>query len=118
MFIFDRYKLNSFNLKTIKLDRRFTAKHANQDLEFALGDVYIVDGAIKALKRSVGNINNLTEPVVDFVLRFGTTHALHDFINLVSLDRRWFGAEPTISDAGVLRTIYQASSLIFIWTRT
>src|SRR4051812_39757223 len=84
--------LDFFDLQCIQLDRRVAAEHADQYLDLTLLGIDLVDGAVKALERSVNNTDNLANVEVDTMLRLGNTHALLDLGHLFVRDRRRLGA--------------------------
>ena len=83
------------------------------------GGIDLVDGAVEALEWAVGDVDDFADGEVDLVLGLFQAHALLDLFDFILPTGVGSVPLPTkpVTD-GVLRTMYQASSDIFIWTRT
>src|SRR6185369_12277699 len=86
-----RWVLNALNLQAVQLDWSFPAEHVHEHLQFALLRVDFVDGAIEALERSVGDVYDFADAVVNLVLWLFQAHALLDFFDFVLVDGGRFG---------------------------
>ena len=80
------------NLKRIKLDWRFAAKHGDHDFELAFSGVDFSNGAFEAFEGTICNRDNFIKSVIDGVFWILNAHTLFDFSDFLLGNWGWLGA--------------------------
>src|SRR5581483_242922 len=84
--------LDALDLQAVELYGCLAAEHVDQYLQLTLLGINLVHGTIKALERTIGNADHLTNGEVDLVFGLFNAHALVDLFDLIVGKRRRFGA--------------------------
>src|SRR6185312_8609274 len=84
--------LDALHLEAVEFDWRLAAEHVDQHLELALSCVNLAYTAVKALERSVDDVDDLAQIEVDLVLRLLQTHTFLNLLDFFGFDRGRVGA--------------------------